>query len=295
MIPLISSRCRGLLGVSQLPRTWWKALLHGAGLLDAAYPPCSRELDSWCLDVLEIDRKDAMDHLRTAMPTYLEFEAWILERRGGRFNQARIARWNNAVERRVHANPAKIAETYGDIGWDTDAETEVSALLLNCLQDWALFYRTREAMPFTMPPLISSLDTGPLGVLQLPRTWLKVLLRGQGMLHSDYPDCGGGLDAGVFEVLGVDPDRALRFLREETPSYLRFEAWVREQTNNRFDRDRIATWHRFLVDRVHPEGKRTAIHSTIGRPDDGSVVHGVILNHLEDWALAHKALLDHIQ
>ena len=41
MIPLVSTLCQGPLGVAQLPRLWWKNLLHQAGQLDEDYPFCS--------------------------------------------------------------------------------------------------------------------------------------------------------------------------------------------------------------------------------------------------------------
>lgn len=298
MIPLISSMCSGPLGVRQLPRTWWKVLLRSLGQLDPDYPDCSRELDDWCLSTLELDRDATLAHLRDARPTYLEFESWVLEQSGGSIDPNRIARWNAGVERRVHLNPAKIDETYSDIGYTFDRDGPVSAVTLNCLQDWSLFHQREISNPPTtepllLPPLISSLDTGPLGVLQLPRTWQKVLMRARGRLDPDYPDCGQGLDAAVFEVLGLDQTETLDYLREVLPSYLEFESWVRAKAPDPLDRTRIEQWHQKLLNRVHPDWKREEIHRTIGREDDGTLLRGVMLNHLEDWAYAHRAVIHH--
>lgn len=298
MIPLISSMCTGPLGVRQLPRTWWKVLLRSVELLDPAYPDCSRELDDWCLRALELDKESTLSYICAEKPTYLQFEAWVLAESS--LNPARIARWNEGVEKRVHVNPGKIDETYADIGFDMQEVRITSAVVLNGMQDWALFHKNDLISPtsdlrFPISPLISSLDTGPLGVYQLPRTWLKVLLKTKGVLHPDYPDCGGtgGLDTDVITVLGLDKEKTLQYLRTELPSYFQFENWVRKQTGNQFDREKIDTWHHFLKNRIHPDKKRADIHATIGRIDDGAIVHGVMLNHLEDWAYAHRALMQY--
>ena len=204
MIPLISSMCKGPLGVCQLPRTWWKVSLRAVGRLDAAYPDCSRELDDWCLRALELDKQKTLSHIRDALPTYLEFEGWVLAQKSGKLDQARIDRWNNGVEKRVHVNPGKIEETYPDIGFDLSEVRVTSAVILNCMQDWGLFHKNdllADGLQSPTVPLISSIDFGTLRVMQLPRTWLKVLLKAKGVLHPDYPDCGGGLDQNVLDAL----------------------------------------------------------------------------------------------
>lgn len=296
MVPLVSSMCMGPLGVRQLPRTWWKVLLRSLGQLDPDYPDCSRELDDWCLLALELDREATLAWIRQERPTYLEFERWVLEQKSGSIDPNRIARWNAGVERRVHLNPAKIDETYSDIGYTFERTTPISAVTLNCLQDWSLYHQRElcsegSPSPLLLPPLISSLDVGPLGVLQLPRTWQKVLMRAGGLLDPDYPDCGQGLDAAVLEVLGLDQEETLVHLRSKLPSYPDFESWVRLKVGDQFDRDRIDQWHQKLLKRVHPDWKREEIHRTIGRDDDGTLLRGVMLNHLEDWAYAHRAVM----
>jgi len=295
MIPLISSMCRGPLGVCQLPRTWWKVTLRANGLLDSAYPDCSRELDDWCLNALELDKEKTLDYVRNVRPTYLEFENWVLDQKGGKLDQARIDRWNDGVEKRVHVNPRKIEETYPDIGFDMSEVRVTSAVILNCMQDWGLFHKN-DLMSGTFDlkapvvPLISSIDFGQLRVMQLPRTWLKVLLNARNLLLPDYPDCGGGLDQNVLDALGLDRDRTLGYLRTELPSYTQFESYILGQTNGQIDHDKVQEFHTFMLNRVHPDKKRADIHNTIGKEEDGTLTNGVLLNHLEDWALAHKAL-----
>ena len=51
-------------------------------------------------------------------------------------------------------------------------------------------------------PLISSGVAGPLGVLHLPRLWLKVSLEARGKLANGYPGIGKGYDMMVLDALG---------------------------------------------------------------------------------------------
>ncbi|TVR49232.1 MAG: hypothetical protein EA425_12745 [Puniceicoccaceae bacterium] len=291
MIPLISTLCQGPLGVGQLPRLWWKVLLHHHGLIDEEYPAFTRVLDLHVVQTLRLDEEKTLAYLRRESPDYLTFEAWVLEESGGNLHRPTIERWNHALEGRTHLAPAKFAEVYPDIGFDEGA-TIASAVLLNCLQDWQLFHRNYLSRPDRLRrpvvPLISSIDRGPLGVCQLPRTWLKVSLDVLGVLHPDYPACGGGLDARVLAALGVDRDRAVGFIREQRPHYLAFETWIRDETGGGPDPAAVEAFNHALLTREHGPEKCSGIMRTLGidRPWTG----GVLLNHLEDWKLAHQML-----
>ena len=294
MIPLVSTLCKGPLGVAQLPRLWWKNLLHQAGQLDPGYPFCSGGLDKYVLEVLRLDRDSTLQFLWDQRPSYLQFEEWAIAE--GTWDNARVERWNQALAQRPHHIPEKIDETYGDIGWPQEEVTEVSAVLLNCLQDWNLFHRqvfarilTPEAPGLSGPvaPILSSIDRGPLGICQLPRTWLKTCLRSRGWLHPDYPDCAeGSLDQRCLRTLQVDEDAALGFLREELPTYLEFEDWVRRE--GVVEEGAVAAFNRRLLEREHIAAKQAEIHAALQRPPTWT--SGVLLNHLEDWHYAHQGL-----
>ena len=295
MIPLVSTLCQGPLGVAQLPRLWWKNLLHQAGQLDEDYPFCSGGLDKYVLEVLRIDQDSALQFLWDQRPTYLQFEEWVTAE--GTYEPNRIARWNESLVPRTHYRPDKIDETYGDIGWAQEETTEVSAVLLNCLQDWHLFHSrvfarvlTPDAPGLSGPvaPTLSSIDRGPLGICQLPRTWLKTCLRARGWLHLDYPDCAeGSLDQRCLQTLQVDQDAALAFLREEMPTYLAFEDWVRQEGT--IEKEVVAAFNQRLLEREHNAAKQAEIHATLQRPPTWT--SGVLLNHLEDWHYAHQGLV----
>ena len=295
MIPLLSSLCYGPLEVCQLPRTWWKVLLRNAGILDEEYPDVSEGLDKSVLEVLNLDKETTLAYLKEHMPDYLRFEAWVLEQNDGTLDREEIDNWNDSVRARVHTRPDKLEETTGDIGIPNDGAI-TSAVILNSLQDWMLFYRRDLAGGFPslggrVVPLVSSLDYGPLNVCQLPRTWLKILLRSRNLLHPDYPDMTeDGLDPRVLRTVNIRPDDAVCFIRDNAPAYLDFEAWVLQRNDGRIDPDAVEEWNRFVRTRIHTEEKIVDIHNTLGLENDGSLTSAVVLNHVEDWHFAHADL-----
>ena len=291
MIPLIGSACQGSLGVSQLPRTWWKALTRAVGLLDEAYPDNSGGLDAWCLQAVGLDVDETYDYLRAELPDYVSFEKWVLDKKDGALPAAPIARFNEIVQYRRHIRPHKITETYADIGFDPAVDTYTSALLLNTLQDWSL-YHARDLgagrVPAPVPPLVSSIDVGPLGVLQLARTWHKSLLDADGLLHPDYPSFSPGLDQGALDALGLERDETRAYLYDERPTYMQFEDWIAAKIGKP-DPARVAAFHTRLLDRDHPQAKREGIHALTGC--DPTLKKGVLLNHLEDWRYAYDVAI----
>ena len=293
MVPLISSLAYGPLGACQLPRTWWKALTRNAGILDSEYPDVSDGLDRRVLEVLGLDREATLAYLRANMPSYLEFEAWVLEQKGDDFwgfeQQDAIVRWNASVRARRHRSPEKIEETYTDTGLPRDAGID-SATVLNSLQDWQLFYkRDLSELSGNIVPLVATIDYGPLGVRQLPRTWYKILLRAKGLLHPDYPDMTeSGLDPRVLRALNLDIDATLNHIRENLPSYLEFEGWVLEQCGGQIPAQAVDEWNDYLCNRIHNDAKRAEIRATVGC---GDISSAVVLNHIEDWHLAYQWLL----
>ena len=292
MVPLISSLAYGPLGACQLPRTWWKVLTRNAGILDDEYPDFSDGLDRRVLEVLALDRETTLAYLRDNMPSYLDFEAWILEQRGDDFwdfeQQDAIVRWNAFIRARRH-RADKIEETYTDTGLPRDAGID-SATVLNSLQDWQLFYkRDLSKLSGNIVPLVATIDFGPLGVRQLPRTWYKILLRAKGLLHPDYPDMTeSGLDPRVLHALNLDIDATLNYIRENMPSYLEFEGWVLEQCGGQIPAQAVDEWNDYLCNRIHNDAKRAEIRATVGC---GDISSAVVLNHIEDWHLAHQWLL----
>src|ERR1700693_5093860 len=80
----------------------------------------------------------------------------------------------------------------------------------------------------TIVPLISSGVAGPLGVLHLPRLWLKLSLESTGKLAPGYPGAGKGYDQMVIDGIGLQRDAVIGFVKQNKPTYPQFEAWVKK-------------------------------------------------------------------
>ena len=141
-----------------------------------------------------------------------------------------------------------------------------------------------------MIPTISSGVAGPLGVLHLPRFWSKVLMDAKGVLHNDYPACGAGFDQMVLDGLGLDRDETLAYIRDNSPTYPQFEAWVLEQKGGSLDADAVAKLNGAITGYNHDDDTRTGILGASGVEDDGSILDAVNLNNLDDWYELHANL-----
>src|SRR5688500_19032580 len=91
-------------------------------------------------------------------------------------------------------------------------------------------------MANTTVPLISSGVAGPLGVLHLPRLWLKVSLESRGKLAAGYPGAGKGFDQMVIDGLGLQREQVIDYIKKERPSYSQFESWVKKQPGVKLDK-----------------------------------------------------------
>lgn len=140
-------------------------------------------------------------------------------------------------------------------------------------------------------PLISSGTAGPLGVLHLPRLWLKASLGAVGKLHPDYPSCGQGYDMMVLKGLGLDKDAFESFIATSKPSYPQFEAWVLEQSGGSLDAAAVKQLNDAITGYIHADEVRTAVLSADGIPDEGKIRDAVMLNNLDDWHGFHKEVI----
>jgi len=141
-------------------------------------------------------------------------------------------------------------------------------------------------------PLISSGTAGPLGVLHLPRLWLKVSLEARGKLADGYPGIGKGYDMMVISALGLSPEAVKKFITDSKPNYAQFEAWVKKQPGVKLDKATIYKLNTAIQGYIHDDGTRKGILGASSIPDDGSVNPGAVdLNNLDDWAEFHRAEL----
>ena len=144
----------------------------------------------------------------------------------------------------------------------------------------------------TIVPLISSGVAGPLGVLHLPRLWLKVSLEARGKLAAGYPGAGKGYDQMVLDALNLNRDAVINFLKTSRPTYPQFEAWIKKQPGVKLDKGAIDGINSAIRGYNHDDGTRKSILSASGITDEGSVCHDAInLNNLDDWYEFHQAVL----
>ncbi|HYF37161.1 MAG TPA: DUF5069 domain-containing protein [Prosthecobacter sp.] len=132
-------------------------------------------------------------------------------------------------------------------------------------------------------PLISSGVAGPLGVLHLPRLWLKASLAAAGKLHPDYPACGKGYDGMTLGALGIKENDFLEFIKTK-PTYPQLEAWVKAYPGVKLSKADLYKHNQAIMGYIHDDGTRGSILSASGLTDDGSVNPGAVdLNNLDDW------------
>lgn len=137
-------------------------------------------------------------------------------------------------------------------------------------------------------PLISSGVAGPLGVLHLPRLWLKTSLESCGKLADGYPGAGQGYDQMVLDGLGLDRGLFLEFIATK-PTYIECEQWV-VQHGTKIDNESIDELNAAITGYEHSDETRKAILETAGLPD-GSPRDAINLNNLDDWDEFHSAVL----
>jgi hypothetical protein len=138
-------------------------------------------------------------------------------------------------------------------------------------------------------PLISSGVSGPLGVLHLPRLWLKVSLESTGQLADGYPGAGQGYDQMVIDGLGLNRDAVLNHIKSSKPTYPQFEAWVKSQPGAKLDQESIAKLNAAITGYIHDDDTRKGILSANGLADGPR--DAVNLNNLDDWKEFHDAVL----
>jgi hypothetical protein len=139
--------------------------------------------------------------------------------------------------------------------------------------------------------MISSGTAGPLGVLHLPRLWLKVSLECRGQLAPGYPGAGKGFDQMVIDGLGLKREAVFEFIRTTKPSYCEFEAWVKK-TGSKVDKASIEKLNAAIRGYNHDDETRKSILGANSLPDDAAAPKDAVnLNNIDDWKEFHTAVL----
>src|SRR5882762_7864846 len=141
-------------------------------------------------------------------------------------------------------------------------------------------------------PLISSGTAGPLGVLHLPRLWLKVSLEQRGALAAGYPGVGKGYDQMVLDALGLNKDAVVNFIKTQRPTYPQFEGWIKKQPGVKLDKGTVDKLNGGIRGYIHVDNTRKGVLGACGIADDSSAPRDAVnLNNLDDWYEFHQAVL----
>src|ERR1044071_7434608 len=119
-------------------------------------------------------------------------------------------------------------------------------------------------MAENMVPLISSGTAGPLGVIHLPRLWLKASLEARGKLAPGYPGCGKGYDQMVLDGLGLDRQKTLDYIKKHKPTYPQFETWVKQQPGVKLDKANVEKLNASIRGYIHDDATRKSILQASG-------------------------------
>jgi hypothetical protein len=136
-------------------------------------------------------------------------------------------------------------------------------------------------------PSVSSGTAGPLGVLHLPRLWLKLSLASVGALPEGYDECGSGFDAMTLSALGVDRQKTIDFVRQNKPTYMEFEEWV--VANGKTDKAAIERHNAAVRGYNHSDELAKKMRES-SKIKDPSVKDAVSLNIVEDLDEIHHQL-----
>ena len=139
IIPLISSDVAGPVGAIHLPRLWQKLLLSAKGRLAEDYAECGTGFDQMTIDGLKLNRDAVVTYVKTHLPTYPQFEQWVIQQRGGHLPESEVEASNKAIRAYLHGDEdvKEILEAAGvpNTGKIRDAVT------LNNLDDWTAFHK----------------------------------------------------------------------------------------------------------------------------------------------------------
>lgn len=285
-IPLTGSTVAGPLGLVHLPRMWQKALLHARAALPDDYIFVSRGFDQRIVEDIGLDPDAFLPFLATA-PSYLATEAWVCDHAT---NLDALGTTNDFILNR-RMSPEGAAKLRAAIGTN-DAALDNGALL-NAMDDWMTLHRYvvahRGQALEPIVPAVSSLASGPLGLLHLPRLWAKAVIKAVGALPEGYNSGKGPIDEQLAQAIGMDLAESVRFTSETLPSYLDYEQWVREHATT-LNPTTIAAWNELSRTREKPAPLAAGERALIGL-DNENERRGALLSDLVDWHLWHDQLL----
>ena len=215
VVPHLSSKAVGPLGVCHLPRMWLKILLHATGRLPAGYRHGTGGFDERTAQDLGFDRDEFIAFVEKELPNYLECEAWV--RAHAKHLDAETIRKHNELVHRDKPDWMAAAQR-AFVGLDDPSAKDAS--LLNDLDDWLTVHE--QVTKGTLPQLqLSSLNAALTEVL---KTLLDKTRASRATIRIDMPSikfepskpAAEAKHAGVESILDVAvPVETLR--RESRP------------------------------------------------------------------------------
>jgi hypothetical protein len=139
-------------------------------------------------------------------------------------------------------------------------------------------------------PLISTSVAGPLGIMHLPRLWLKLLLHAAGRLPEGYRHGSGGFDELFCTQFGIDQAAFVSFVESSAPDYLETERWV-EANATKLTPEAIAAFNDRVLAAVLRDEMAAERRQQLGIAD-ATFRNAVRLNDLDDWAGMHASITD---
>jgi hypothetical protein len=285
IVPLPGLRVRGPLGVAHLPRLWLKCILGASDALPEGYTTTYVGTNQGMIDGIGLE-PEATFALLATRPTYAAFETWVREH-ATKLDADSIAATNARIG--AHQKPAASAAEVRARTGVTDASIG-GAALLNELDDWATVHAALAASNGhrlqPVVPAVSTQSTGPLGLMHLPRFWMKATLAAAGALYEEWrsgPD--SPLDMWFCDAIGLDLATAIAHVRGERPSYMAFEAWVSANAGNA-GADAIPAHNAALSARQKPEAVAAHERALLGLTDP-EYRPSMELNDLVDWFQLH--------
>lgn len=293
IVPLAAAGVKGPLGVVHLPRLWLKAVLAAANLLPEAYSSGYAGTDRDVLDGIGLDGPATFAYLAT-LPSYLAFEAWVANN-AGRLDPASVAALNATIGA-YEKPPEKAALARAQLGLGESGERRSG--FLNALDDWATVHAAvvaRRGQPVQpIVPAVSSQSAGPLGLVHLPRFWMKATLSATGALYPGWVSAhDSGFDRAFGALVGLDLDAAVAHVRAELPAYPRFEAWFVAHVAPLEPAD-VERYNAALLGRIKP-ADIAAVERAILGIDDPSFGKSVDINDLIDWHTLHAICVQNVQ
>jgi hypothetical protein len=139
-------------------------------------------------------------------------------------------------------------------------------------------------------PLISSTVAGPLGVVHLPRMWLKATLARVGALYDGWIPDYRGFNKMVLDALGINEEAFFAFM-DTLPSYPQTERWVRSNAA-KLDSAAITASNATILGWEKPVDAAEQVRERVGLRDS-TLRLSAKLNDLDDWYTAHTWLVEH--